>query len=175
MGGATMSILKIFGSVAGGWQAIVIYGLLAAGVLAGAAGWGYMQGMENLYEYQGKQAVQAVNIVVKQGEVTERVIVRYVKVKGETRTVTQTVEKEVIKYVEKNTGNCLDSEWGLLHDAAAANTVSTPPGRADGASGAPTAAEALQAVTDSYAACHRTADRLDALQAWVRDQAKVAP
>jgi len=165
----------LFGAVAGGWQSIVIYALLAAGVLAGAAGWGYMQGMENLYEYQGKQAQQAIKVVVKQGEATERVIVNYVKVKGETRTVTQTVEKEVIKYVATNPGHCLDSEWGLLHDAAAANTVSTPPGRADGAGGAPTAAEALQAVTDSYAACHRTADRLDALQAWVREQAKVEP
>jgi hypothetical protein len=168
-------ILKIFGSVAGGWQAIVIYGLLAAGVLAGAAGWGYMKGVERLYEYQGKQATQAVKIVVKQGEVTERVITRYVKVKGDTRTVTQTVEKEVIKYVDTNPGHCLDSTWGLLHDAAAANTVSTPPGRADGAGGTPTAAEALQAVTDSYAGCHRTADRLDALQAWVLEQAKVEP
>jgi hypothetical protein len=98
-----------------------------------------------------------------------------VKVKGDTRTVTQTVEKEVIKYVDTNPGHCLDSTWGLLHDAAAANTVSTPAGRADGAGGAPTAAEALQAVTDSYAGCHRTADRLDALQAWVLEQAKVEP
>jgi hypothetical protein len=168
-------ILKALGAVAGGWQSIVIYGLLAAGLLAGAAGWGYMQGMENLYEYQGKQAVQAVKIVVKQGEATERVIIRYVKVKGETETVTQTVFQEVIKYVEKNTGNCLDSEWGLLHDAAAANTVSTPPARADGAGGAPTAAEAIKAVTSNYAGCHRTADRLDGLQAWVREQMEVRP
>lgn len=36
-----------------------------------------------------------------------------------------------------------------------------------------TAAAALNTVTENYAACRRTADRLDWLQAWVREQAAV--
>lgn len=38
---------------------------------------------------------------------------------------------------------------------------------------APTAAEALSTVTENYAAGHRTADKLDGLQDWVRKQGKV--
>jgi len=159
----------------GNWQRLVIYGLLIAGVLAASAGWGYMKGVERLYAYQAKQATQAVKIVVKQGAVTERIVERFVKVQGATKIVTQTVEKEVVRYVETNPGPCLDAEWRRLHDAAAANTISTPAGPADGAGGAPSAAEALEAVTASYAACHRTADKLELLQAWVREQSEVRP
>ena len=39
--------------------------------------------------------------------------------------------------------------------------------------GAPSAAEALGVVAGNYAAHHRTADRLDALQEWVRKQQAV--
>jgi hypothetical protein len=35
---------------------------------------------------------------------------------------------------------------------------------------APSAAEALRALSANYAAAHRSADRLDALQDWVRRQ-----
>lgn len=110
-------------------------------------------------------------IVVKRGEVTEKVVTRYVKVEGETRVVTNTIEKEVIRY--ENPGYCLDAAWGELHDDSAANTVSDPAGRADDTSRAPTAAGALETVTANYAACHRTADKLDALQAWVKGQESV--
>ena len=40
-------------------------------------------------------------------------------------------------------------------------------------SGAPKAAEALDAVTANYARHHACADRADALQAWVKEQAEV--
>jgi hypothetical protein len=168
-------LLKIFGFAVGNWQRLAIYGLVAAFALSGAAGWGYMKGSERLWSYQAKQATQAVAIVVKQGAVTERIVIQYVKVQGETRTVTETVEKEVVRYVESNPGSCLDRRWGELHDAAAANTLPPPASKPDGTVGTPTAAEAIKVVTDSYAGCHRTADKLDALQAWVREQAKVEP
>ena len=168
-------LASIAGVLLGNWQRLAIYGLLATIALGAAAGWGYMRGVERLYAYQADQARQAVRILVKQGEATERVVVKYVKVAGATRTVTQTVEKEVIRYVDQNPGSCLDHRWGVLHDAAASNTLPPGPGPADGASGAPTAAETLETVTGSYAACHRTADRLEALQAWVKAQAEVRP
>ena len=168
-------LTSLAGGLLGNWQRLAIYGLLATIALGAATGWGYMKGVERLYAYQAEQASQAVRIIVKQGEVTERVVTKYVKVAGATRTVTQTVEKEVIRYVDQNPGSCLDSRWGELHDAAAANTVPPAPGPADGAGRAPTAAQALEAVTGSYGACHRTADRLDALQAWVRAQGEVRP
>lgn len=149
----------------------IIYGLVILGVLGAAWGHGYMKGSNRLYAYQAEQAKEGARVVVKQGAATERVVTRYIKVAGATQTVTVTVEKEVERYA--NTGYCLDGAWRRLHDAAASNAVPAAPGLADGESGAPEAARALQTVTGNYAACHRTADRLDALQHWVREQADI--
>ena len=115
----------------------------------------------------------AIKIVTKQGTVTERIVNHYIKVKGDTQIVTQTVEKEVVKYADANSGYCLDADWRRLHDSAALNTVPDAGQQVDGASGAPTAATALQTVTENYARANRTADRLDALQDWVRQQQAV--
>lgn len=97
-------------------------------------------------------------------------VTRYIKVKGDTEVVTQTITKEVVRYAEANPGYCLDAGWRLLHDNAARNAIPDPGVKPDGEGGAPTAATAIQTVTGNYAACNRTADRLDALQAWVREQ-----
>lgn len=157
------------------WQRLALYGVVALLIAGMLELDGYRRGEKKLFDYQAKEAAASVVIITKQGKVTEKVITKYVKVKGETQTVTNTVHEKVVEYVEANPGYCLDVAWGRLHDAAAANTVPQPTGLADGAERAPTAAGALETVTDNYAACHRTADRLDALQSWVRKQAKVAP
>ena len=112
----------------------------------------------------------AAKIVKQQGEITERVVTEYVEVQGKTRTVERQVEKEVIRYVETHAGSCLDADWGRLHDSAAAGAVPDPAPRVDGERRAPEASAALETVTANYAACHRTADRLDALQTWVKAQ-----
>jgi hypothetical protein len=83
------------------------------------------------------------------------------------------VEKEVVKYAESNPGYCLDVAWRVHHNDAANNVVPAPGPAVDGEAGAPKAAEALAVVTANYAACHRTADRLESLQAWVTEQGKV--
>lgn len=170
---ACVNALAIF---SGPYALLAKWGVIAA-LLAAFGGWcwvkGNEHGTEKLTEYIGKEAAARVVIVTKQGAVTEKIITRYVKVAGKTEVVTQTVEKEVVRYAEANPGYCLDVAWGRLYDAAAANTVPEPAGHSDGAERAPTAAGALEAVTASYAACHRTADKLDALQAWVIGQSKV--
>ena len=158
------------------WAArLSIYAALVAAIFG--FGWvkGDEHGTEKLTEYVGKQAKQAASVVVKQGAVTEKVVDHYHEVAGKTKTVTVYVDREVTKYAESNPGNCLDAGWRRLHDAAATNTIPGPVSGPDAAGGAPTAAEALDTTTANYGACNRTADRLDALQAWVRDQAKVRP
>lgn len=154
--------------ILGNWQRLLLYGtiLLAIGTIL--IGYGYHKGSQRLYEYQADQAKAAVAIVVKQGKATEKIVTRYVKVKGDTQVVTTTIEKEVVRYAESNPGTCLDGAWRRLHDAAATNAVPGPASLADGESRAPPAAAALNTVTENYAACHRTADKLDALQDWVR-------
>ena len=147
---------------------------LAAAALYGL-GWfrGNEHGTAKLTEYIGEQAREAVRIVTRRGEVTQKVVREYVKIAGKTEFIVQEITKEGIKYADVNPGFCLDARWRLLHDGAAANAVPDPAAGADGAGGAPLAAEALGTVTANYAACHRTADRLTALQAWAREQAAV--
>lgn len=164
------SLLPAFTALANPW-------ILLALVLAfGWAGFkGYQLGAGKLETYRAEQLNAATKINMKRAEVTERVVTKYItKIVPKTEIVTRTVEKEVIRYAESNPGLCLDGAWRVLHDAAAANTVPEPGTIPYGASGAPPrAAEALGTVTENYAACNRTADRLDALQEWVSEQQKI--
>jgi hypothetical protein len=151
---------------------IAIYALVALGALATAAGVGYHKGVQRLWDYQVAQAKAAVAIVVKQGNVTERVVTKYITIRAKAQIVERTVEKEVIRYVDKNPGHCLDPEWGRLHDAST-GALPDPTGGTDDPGRAPTAAEALETVTQNNARCIRTADRLTALQEWVSEQQKL--
>ena len=158
------------------------YALLAKwaviGVLLSAFGaWSWFKGNEHgtqkLIDYQAAQAIEAVRINTARSAATAKVVTEYVQVAGKTEVVTQTITKEVVKYADANTGYCLDADWRRLHDDAALNAVPNTRSPPDGAGGAPKAAAALDAVTGNYAACHRTADRLDALQGWVKAQQAV--
>ena len=151
-----------------------IYAILTAAVLLFTGWQGYRLGVAKLESYKVEQLEQATKLYLARERVTERVVNHYIQVKGETRTVTETVEKEVIKYADSNPGFTLDGAWRLLHDDAARNVIPAAGFILDGKGGAaPRAAEALNTVTANYAACHRTADRLDALQDWVRQQQAV--
>lgn len=152
-------------------ERFIIYGLVAALILGAAWGKGYLMGSQRLENYIGEQAKEEARINTERGKVTVRVVTRFVKVKGDTQIVTETVEKEVIKYA--NTGYCLDAAWGRLHNDAAANAVSYTAAKPDGEVGAPTAATAIKTVTSNYAACHRNADKIDALQQWIAEQQAV--
>lgn len=149
--------------------------LLALAIALGGAWFkGYQVGADKLEKYRTEQFAAATKINAKRAAVSAAVEIRYVKVAGKTKIVTETIEKEVIRYADSNPGYLLDGAWRVLHDAAAANTVPDPASIPYGAAGAPPrAAEALDTVTANYAACNRTADRLDALQGWVRAQEKV--
>lgn len=119
----------------GRWLA---YGAIA--LLLVAAGWldGYRRGELKLYEYQGEQAAESVKIVVKQGEVTERVVTKYVRIKEKAGNAADGIRREVIRYVETNpSGMCLDDDWRRLHDAAAAGVLPAGAGGPDGAVRAP--------------------------------------
>lgn len=168
-----MSPLAIF---TGPYALLAKWGVIAA-LLAAFGGWAWFKGNEHgtqkLIDFKAAQAVEAVRLKEFRQVVTEKVVTKFIQVAAKTKVVTNTVHDEVIRYVETNPGYCLDARWGELHDAAADNTLPGAPGRTDGPSRAPTAAGALEAVTENYGACHRTADRLDALQEWVSEQRAV--
>lgn len=165
-----MNPLAIF---AGPQGLLLKWGIIAALAAAfGAFCWfkGNEHGTQKLIDYQAAQAIEATRINTARAKATVQVVTKYVEVAGKTQVVTETIEKEVVKYADANPGYCLDAGWRRLHDSAALNAVPGPGQPPDAAGGAPRAAEAIETVTDNYAACHRTADRLDALQAWVRAQ-----
>ena len=93
------------------------------------------------YVNEGRQQVLAENqaaalkIITKQGEATQKVVDHYIKVKGDTQTVTKTVEKEVVKYEQANTGLCLDADWRRVHDLAAADALPKAGQQPDGKGG----------------------------------------
>lgn len=158
------------------------YGLLAKwGVItllcASLFGYGWVKGNQHgtlkLTEYQGAQAVATVKVIMRQGAATERVVTQYVKIKGATQVVTETIEKEVVKYAESKPlalACLLDNRWLRLHDAAALGTVPPPAAGDDGAAGGIDAAHALPSITSNYARARRNADRLTLCQDWVRQQ-----
>ena len=167
------TVLSVFSGPYAMLARVGVVALIALSLFA--YGWfkGNEHGTEKLNKYIGEQAVEAVRIAKGREKVTTEVVTKYVAVRGKTEVVTKTVEKEVVRYAESNPGFCLDLAWRVLHDDAAANRVPDPRLKPDAASGAPKAAEALEGVTENYAACHRTADRLEAIQQWVRAQAAV--
>lgn len=141
----------------------------------GAAAWfnGEEHGTQKLIDYQADQATAAVRLVTRQAAITERVITKYLDRVKLIEGTTTTIEKEVTRYVESKPlalACLLDNRWLRLHDAAAAGAVPPAAGPADGAAGTVTAAAALPAITSNYAAAHRNAARLEALQGWVREQ-----
>ena len=168
-----MNPLAIF---SGPYALLAKWGVIAL-LVAAFGGWAWVKGNEHgtqkLINYQAAQAVEAVRVNTARAQVTTKVLIKYVKVAGETQVVTETIEKEVIRYAEANPGYCLDPAWRVLHDSAASNTVPPAAPRVDAAGGAPKAAEAIETVTANYGACNRTANKLDLLQEWVREQAAV--
>lgn len=102
---------------------------LLVGAAIGFSIWfhGYTKGSAKLDAYKAAQATEAARIIIKRGEVTERVVTKYVQVAGKTQIVTNTVTNEVTKYADANpTGMCIDAEFVRLHDLAATNQLPKP-------------------------------------------------
>jgi hypothetical protein len=152
------------------WMRIAVWAVVIASAASVVWMHGYSRGERKLFEYQAEQARAAVPVIVRQGEVTERVVTRYrdriVQVKGETVTL----EKEIPVYVPASADCVLARGWVQLHDAAATRTVPPAPGGVDVTAPAIAASTALQGVVENYAACHVVREQLLGLQAWVRGQ-----
>lgn len=64
----------------------------------------------------GTQAMLSASQIIAQAVNTANVEIRYIKVKGATKTVTQTVEKEVIRYVDASMSCQLSPEFERVYD-----------------------------------------------------------
>ncbi len=163
-------MIPLLGMVLPGWAKYAAIGIAAVALVA--FGWvkGNNHGTAKLDRYVAQQAVASQKLAERRQAITERIVVRWRERQAATKVVTETIEKEVIRYADANPSACLDADFRRLHDSAALGQV---PGPAAGAATAPGAAEALATVTQNYAACIRTAQRLTALQEWVTEQRKV--
>lgn len=152
------------------WTIVVI--CLGVPVLLGMLYYeGYEQGKNAEHAEWVKEKAQMVLAVQalekKAAEVTTKVVVKYVERKAEVKVKNQVIKQEVIRYVQSKPKSCsLDSQWVLLHDNAATNTVS----KASRGNHETPSATALVTVTENYGTCHETREQLLACQSWIREQ-----
>ncbi|WP_227105106.1 hypothetical protein [Chromobacterium rhizoryzae] len=155
--------------------------IVAALVVAFAGGWHFssLESEAGRLKLQNAAVAEALQLerraaslgaVLAQGE-QHRAVAREVR--------TQTVTKEIVRYVEREKARAaagqpvvvLDADWVRGHDLAAA-----PPDLVDagavpaGGAGTATAGEALEAVSDNYDQCYRWRDQVIGWQSWWRVQ-----
>lgn len=119
-----------------------------------------------------KQAVQSAQNVIKSAENTAKVTTKYIKVKGETKTITKIVKKEVIKYVQAPHPVCtLDRHFERVWDRAS-DRVSpasrSSSGLADTSDSGLTPVEVLSAHADDARSYYELRDAYRALVEWVQ-------
>lgn len=124
--------MPLLGMILPWWARWAGIALLVAAVFG--FGWfkGNDHGTEKLNTYIQKVAQEATRIAVKRTAITEMIITQYVtKTVPQTQVVTNTVENEVIRYVDANpTGMCIDPTFIRLHNNAALNAISESPASA---------------------------------------------
>ena len=150
-----------------------------AGLVAAAAGWGYVKGARSVQADWAaavvKESLTVARVQVAQAQVTEHVVTQYVDRVRTVREAGETIVKEVPVYVpaQCDADGRLPAGWRVLHDAAASGQPADPARVADAQPVAPDAAAAT--VARNYLTCRETAEQLTALQQWVREQAAVQP
>lgn len=158
--------MNLLAAVPWPWRLAAI-ALMAAGCVA----YGYVKGsaaVQGRWDLAtAKETTATVRVIIKQGEVTERIVTQYVDRVKVIREVGATIVKEVPIYVPADSPD-LPGGFRLLHDAAATGTVPDPAARADAA--AVPAQDAASTVTENYTACNATAAQLTLLQQWIREQ-----
>lgn len=144
--------------------------LVLAALAVALAGFGWTQGAQHVQDKwdasASKQTVQVARIKQRQAEATVRVVTKYIDRVRAEQIVGDTIIKEVPKYVPSDSP-ALPAGFRLLHDAAAGGLPIT----AAGADAAAVPAEvAAETIAGNYATCRENAERLEALQEWVREQ-----
>ena len=151
------------------------YRLLTLIALAVAlVGFGWVKGAKHV-QAQWDAAIQQQSLQVaalrqKQAEATVKVVTQYVDRVRVVREKGDTLIKEVPVYVpvEADTACTIHRGFVRLHDAAAAGELPGPAGDADAAAAGVTLSAVAGTIADNYQTCHETAEKLRALQAWVR-------
>jgi hypothetical protein len=145
-----------------------------AALALGLFGFGFVKGMRHdqhkLDELIGRQAVETVRIARGRDHVTTVVETKYLPQVVRQQVVTETIIKEVPVYVPADAPD-LPAGFRELHDAAAQGRLPDPSRIRDGS--AVSAQDVASVVTENYGVCRADQLKLQELQEWVREQAKV--
>lgn len=146
--------------------------LLALAVALLGFGWmkGAQHGERRLDEARVNADKEITRLAGERAKVTEKIVTKYVPKIAKAQVITETIIKEVDRYVP-STDCPLSPGFRVLHDAAATGEVPDPAGRTHAA--AVTAKEAASTVADNYGACRADQLRLEGLQEWIREQQRV--
>jgi len=164
-----------------GWKgyAAVAAAMLAVGFGSGWTVRDWKAGADG--EAAANDRVKVVERIVyrerAQADVTSRIETQAAEAQVRIRTVTQTLIREVPVYVTPDADDRCIVPVGFvrLHDAAAAGRpVPEPSGLADDAPSGLALSAAAVGIVDNYGDAHANAQQLIALQAWVREQQRLA-
>ena len=154
------------------------YRLLALAALAVALiGIGWIKGAERVQAKWDaaiqQQILQTAAVRQHQAEATVKVVTQYVDRVRVVREKGDTIIKEVPVYVpvQADAACTINRGFVRLHDVAAAGELPDPAGDADAAASGIALSSVAGTVAANYQTCHENAEKLRALQAWVREMA----
>jgi len=153
---------------------VILRWTLIAGLGAALVALGWVRGADHVqarWDAATSQEVQRTAAIrQRQAEATVKVVTEYVdriKVVHETG---QTIVKEVPIYVpiQADAACMVNRGFVRLHDAAAHNLLPGSAGDADGAASGIALSAVVETVVDNYQRCNENAEKLKALQNWIR-------
>lgn len=154
------------------------YRLLALVALAAALiGFGWVKGAGHVQARWDaavqQQSLQTAALRERQAQATVKVVTEYVDRVRVVREKGDTIIKEVPVYVpiQADAACTINRGFVRLHDAAAAGELPEPAGNADASAAGLALSAVATTVTTNYQTCHENAEKLRALQKWIREMA----
>lgn len=152
------------------WLAIAL-------LILGTIAFGFVKGMKHVQD-KWDSSVQKENLlvtqkVIKQGEITTKVLTQYVDRVRIVKEKGEEITKNVPIYVNtKNDADCvINHGFIVLHDSAAnQNPVPDSTGISNDSPSELKLSTVLTTITENYAIAIENSERLKALQQWVRGQ-----
>ena len=150
---------------------IAIATTLSAALFSAGLYVGHKWGVSSCYEATIEAQGHTIETGIKQAVVSDNTITKYVDrvqiVQGKSREII----REVKVYVKDDSNTYLSGGFRMLHDSAANNELPDTTRIAD--EGTVTAQDAIETVAVNYGYCHENAEKLSALQGWIREQSAI--